>query len=115
MRVFFTKMGITNIRFKPAYNPYTEVGRLGVPGPPAILMHILILTPLIPRPHTALARDLRLPPAAEQVGRGREQWHVPPRDARAHGLPQGRARPRLGHQPRAADDDSVRAFLPQSP
>ncbi|EIW61906.1 phenylalanine-tRNA ligase [Trametes versicolor FP-101664 SS1] len=24
MRVFFTKMGITNIRFKPAYNPYTE-------------------------------------------------------------------------------------------
>ena len=25
MRVFFKKMGIENIRFKPAYNPYTEV------------------------------------------------------------------------------------------
>lgn len=24
MRVFFKKMGINNIRFKPAYNPYTE-------------------------------------------------------------------------------------------
>ena len=25
MRVFFGKMGIKNVRFKPAYNPYTEV------------------------------------------------------------------------------------------
>ena len=25
MRVFFKKMGIENVRFKPAYNPYTEV------------------------------------------------------------------------------------------
>ena len=25
MRVFFKKMGIENLRFKPAYNPYTEV------------------------------------------------------------------------------------------
>jgi tRNA synthetases class II core domain (F) len=25
MRVFFNKMGIENLRFKPAYNPYTEV------------------------------------------------------------------------------------------
>jgi phenylalanyl-tRNA synthetase alpha chain len=25
MRVFFKKMGIEKIRFKPAYNPYTEV------------------------------------------------------------------------------------------
>lgn len=25
MRVFFKKMGMTDIRFKPAYNPYTEV------------------------------------------------------------------------------------------
>jgi phenylalanyl-tRNA synthetase alpha chain len=24
MRVFFKKMGIKNLRFKPAYNPYTE-------------------------------------------------------------------------------------------
>ncbi|OAX44524.1 hypothetical protein K503DRAFT_764939 [Rhizopogon vinicolor AM-OR11-026] len=24
MRTFFTKMGMTNLRFKPAYNPYTE-------------------------------------------------------------------------------------------
>ena len=28
MRVFFKKMGIENIRFKPAYNPYTEVSFL---------------------------------------------------------------------------------------
>lgn len=27
MRVFFKKMGIENLRFKPAYNPYTEVRR----------------------------------------------------------------------------------------
>lgn len=27
MRVFFKKMGLENIRFKPAYNPYTEVCR----------------------------------------------------------------------------------------
>jgi phenylalanyl-tRNA synthetase alpha chain len=25
MRVFFSKMGIEKVRFKPAYNPYTEV------------------------------------------------------------------------------------------
>lgn len=25
MEVFFAKMGVTNLRFKPAYNPYTEV------------------------------------------------------------------------------------------
>ena len=25
MRVFFSKMGIERVRFKPAYNPYTEV------------------------------------------------------------------------------------------
>jgi phenylalanyl-tRNA synthetase alpha subunit len=25
MRVFFEKMGIERVRFKPAYNPYTEV------------------------------------------------------------------------------------------
>ena len=30
MRVFFKKMGIENLRFKPAYNPYTEVGHLGL-------------------------------------------------------------------------------------
>ena len=27
--MFFKKMGIENLRFKPAYNPYTEVGDLG--------------------------------------------------------------------------------------
>jgi phenylalanyl-tRNA synthetase alpha chain len=27
MRVFFRKMGIEKVRFKPAYNPYTEVGK----------------------------------------------------------------------------------------
>jgi phenylalanyl-tRNA synthetase alpha chain len=29
METFFSKMGITNLRFKPAYNPYTEVRLLG--------------------------------------------------------------------------------------
>ena len=24
METFFSKMGLTNLRFKPAYNPYTE-------------------------------------------------------------------------------------------
>lgn len=24
MEIFFSKMGVTNLRFKPAYNPYTE-------------------------------------------------------------------------------------------
>jgi phenylalanyl-tRNA synthetase alpha chain len=28
METFFSKMGITNLRFKPAYNPYTEVPAL---------------------------------------------------------------------------------------
>jgi phenylalanyl-tRNA synthetase alpha chain len=28
MKVFFKKMGIENLRFKPAYNPYTEVNHL---------------------------------------------------------------------------------------
>lgn len=33
MRVFFSKMGIKNVRFKPAYNPYTEVSSvLNRPG-----------------------------------------------------------------------------------
>ena len=30
MRVFFKKMGITEVRFKPAYNPYTEVRTIGI-------------------------------------------------------------------------------------
>ena len=91
MRVFFKKMGIENLRFKPAYNPYTEVRPYSFPrrrSRPDLLTF---------SSYTALLGDLRLPPAAEEVGRGRQQWHVPARDARAHGLPQGRARPRLGH------------------
>lgn len=32
MRVFFSKMGIEQVRFKPAYNPYTEVGLMGSHG-----------------------------------------------------------------------------------
>ena len=31
MRVFFKKMGIENLRFKPAYNPYTEVRQFHSP------------------------------------------------------------------------------------
>ena len=33
MRVFFNKMGIERVRFKPAYNPYTEVRLLKFIGP----------------------------------------------------------------------------------
>ena len=116
MRVFFKKMGIENLRFKPAYNPYTEV----------CLVSALTLHPASPpahraqtkwSPHIALAGDLRFPPAPQQMGRSRQQRHVPPRDAGADGLPEGRPRPRLGHQPRAADHDQVRPprLSPHSP
>lgn len=37
MEVFFAKMGVTNLRFKPAYNPYTEVYMLPLSlGLPAV-------------------------------------------------------------------------------
>jgi hypothetical protein len=53
MRVFFKKMGIENVRFKPAYNPYTEV-RSSLPW-------VLISRHL----HTsAVPGNLRLPPHA---------------------------------------------------
>lgn len=35
MKTFFSKMGIHNLRFKPAYNPYTEVSSYPYP-PPAL-------------------------------------------------------------------------------
>ena len=42
MRVFFKKMGIENLRFKPAYNPYTEVGDLGFLPRPCLVFGLTI-------------------------------------------------------------------------
>jgi phenylalanyl-tRNA synthetase alpha chain len=50
METFFSKMGITNLRFKPAYNPYTEV------------LSPVTLEPLKLTILTAFPGDLRLPP-----------------------------------------------------
>ena len=45
------------------------------------------------------------------MGRGREQWHVSSRDARAYGLPERRACARMGYLTRTPNDDQVRAIL----
>jgi len=67
MRVFFKKMGIENLRFKPAYNPYTEVCRSHLLGCardkasknfPPFFFQIMI----------AIARDFRVSPDVKQVG-----------------------------------------------
>ena len=39
MRVFFKKMGIENLRFKPAYNLYTEVCLVPLPHLPSYSPH----------------------------------------------------------------------------
>ena len=45
------------------------------------------------------------------MGRGREQWHVSSRDARAYGLPERRACARMGYLARTPNDDQVCAIL----
>ena len=59
MRVFFKKMGIENLRFKPAYNPYTEVrAKLLFPFPGCVRDMLLIFAiPLFP-----YSRHLRFSP-----------------------------------------------------
>lgn len=46
MRVFFKKMGITNLRFKPAYNPYTEVRARAHTHTPPLLSLAMALSAL---------------------------------------------------------------------
>lgn len=58
MRVFFKKMGIEQVRFKPAYNPYTEVRN------PILLPQLCFLRPFF----LALLGNLRLPPDARPMG-----------------------------------------------
>lgn len=54
MRVFFKKMGIDKVRFKPAYNPYTEV----------LYRNEDVIPYTDPGLFIALPRDLCLPPYA---------------------------------------------------
>jgi phenylalanyl-tRNA synthetase alpha subunit len=43
MRVFFAKLGLEKIRFKPAYNPYTEVRRGSIDS--YLLTHLSATSP----------------------------------------------------------------------
>ena len=58
---------------------------------------------------SAVTGNLRLSPDAESLGGGRQQWHVPPRDARTHGVTKRRPCSRLGFESGKADHDSVSA------
>jgi phenylalanyl-tRNA synthetase alpha chain len=88
-------MGIENVRFKPAYNPYTEV---------RFLLWCDKCSSISP---SAFNGNLCLPSHAETLGRSREQWDVPTRNAGANGISKGRARTWMGPQSRASDDDQV--------
>ncbi|THH10071.1 hypothetical protein EW145_g1573 [Phellinidium pouzarii] len=52
MKTFFNKMGLQDLRFKPAYNPYTEHRK-------------------------AFDGNLCVPSYVEEMGRNWKQWHVP--------------------------------------
>lgn len=65
MEIFFSKMGIKQLRFKPAYNPYTEVGLTFVL--PLFWLHVKMLT--------ALIGNLLIPPWAQEMGRNWQLWH----------------------------------------
>ena len=63
MRVFFKKMGLENIRFKPAYNPYTEVCLFPFsPLPFLPLLSILSISLLFSNNHPTTAHHLLLAP-----------------------------------------------------
>ena len=57
MRVFFDKMGIEQVRFKPAYNPYTEVKEM-------FILSDYRVSDLFP----AILGNLRFPPYAPEMG-----------------------------------------------
>ncbi|QRW16133.1 phenylalanyl-tRNA synthetase [Rhizoctonia solani] len=81
MQTFFKKMGVDNLRFKPAYNPYTE------PSLEIFAFH-----------------------KGQSLGRDRQQWDVPPGNAGANGSASRCARLRLGSELRAAYNDSLTAM-----
>jgi hypothetical protein len=59
---------ITDVRFKPAYNPYTEVC-------PAVLLNVLGSSSYCCSTHAAVDGDLRLLKRAQQVDRSRQLWY----------------------------------------
>ena len=61
MEIFFSKMGIKQLRFKPAYNPYTEVCFL----PPSLSSFCSLKT------LTAIIGDFFLSSRIEEMGRNR--------------------------------------------
>jgi len=71
MKVFFKKMGIEQVRFKPAYNPYTEVCESFRVSDSTMIEEFFL----------AVLRDFCLPPALESLGRSWKQWNVPSRNA----------------------------------
>lgn len=60
MRVFYKKMGIEQVRFKPAYNPYTEV---------SYLMLCKYRNINNNDTHAAFIGNLRIPSHAQKMGR----------------------------------------------
>ena len=77
MEVFFAKMGVTNLRFKPAYNPYTEVR---LPPHPS---HTRNTTDSC---LVAVSRDLLLARRIEAMGRDWEFRNVPTGDVGTDGI-----------------------------
>jgi hypothetical protein len=75
-------MGLDNLRFKPAYNPYTEVTLSSYPSPPRSNS---------PLPNKALPRNIRFPSPTPKMGRNREQRDVQTRDVITHGTSQRRS------------------------
>jgi hypothetical protein len=60
---------------------------------------------------SAFNGNLCLSPYAEPLGRSREQWDVPTRNAGANGISKGRTRTWVGSQSRASDNDQVCAMF----
>jgi hypothetical protein len=73
MRVFFKKMGIEKIRFKPAYNPYTEVCFVSV-----LLIVVSTMTTCFFSAFSAFTGNFCLPSDAKSLGGSRQQRYVPP-------------------------------------
>jgi len=76
MRVFFKKMGMTDLRFKPAYNPYTEPS-----------LEIFAFHPLLQKWVEIGNSGMFRPEMLEPMGF--------PKDARVHGWGIGLERPTM--------------------
>ncbi|KAJ7590826.1 phenylalanine-tRNA ligase [Mycena floridula] len=79
MRVFFSKMGIENVRFKPAYNPYTEPS-----------LEIFAFHPMLNRWVEVGNSGMFRPEMLEPMGY--------PKDVRVHGYGINNIRTLLGHK-----------------